>query len=307
MYVFWTKINLSDKKWILNIRSFTYYLYFKLLIILLSFGNPVFAADVTDPKEKLDIRVAYTEVIDPNDPAFYYQQVLKLALDKTRDQFGNYELSFFDEIYTADRRRQMVASGQHADVIWASVTPQRKRNMQVIPVNLLRNFNNYRLLLVRSQQKNIFKKVKTIAQLKKYSAGNGLNWTDTRILESIDIPVVTSVQYGYLINMLQSDRFDYISRGLHEIDADLKMFPHADLAIAQGIVLKYKYPVFYSYFVTHSNTSLAKRLQAGLLIAEQDGSFKQAYESIPSYKAGIEQLKEARHVIELDNRIILKQ
>ena len=253
----------------------------------------------------LQVRVAYPKVEYPHNPVFYYQNVLKLALEKTRSTHGAYEISYIDEVVTADRMRHLVSTGEFANLIWASVTPQRKSTMRVIPVNLLRDFNNYRLLLVLRANKDKFKDVKTLADLKQFNAGNGLNWTDTKILNANGIRVTTSVQYDYLLKMLEANRFDYISRGVHEIDGDLKMFNEIDLAVAEGIVLKYKYPVMYSFFVTKTATLLAERLAAGLLLAEQDGSFQHAYESIPTYKAGIAELNKNRRIIELDDSLIV--
>lgn len=200
--------------------------------------------------------------------------------------------------------RQMVTAGVHANLIWASVTPQRKKNMHVVPINLLRDFNNYRLLLVLGSNKNKLKDVTTLEHLQSFTAGNGYNWTDTKILRANGIPVTTSVRTEYLVNMLQANRYDFISRGVHEIDNDLNLFHYANLAIAEGLVLKYKYPIMYSYFVNKSDILLAQRLETGLQKAEEDRSFKKAYESIASYKAGIDTLNENRHVIELDNSLI---
>ncbi|KXI31000.1 type 2 periplasmic-binding domain-containing protein [Paraglaciecola hydrolytica] len=251
-------------------------------------------------------RIAYVATDDPRDPAFYYQSVLKLALEKTKSTYGDYQISFIDKIVTADRTRQMVSSGQFANLIWASVTPERKKTMRVIPVNLLRDFNNHRLLLVLNHNKDKFKDITSLDGLKQFKAGNGLNWTDTKIFQANGIMVTTSVQYDYLIEMLRAERFDYISRGVHEIDIDIKMFDRGDLAIAEGIVLQYQQPVMYSFFVTPTETLLAERLESGLKMIEEDGSFQKAYESIASYKAGIDELNKVRHIIELDNSFVLQ-
>lgn len=252
----------------------------------------------------MPVRVAYVETSTPQNPAFYYQSVLKLALDKTKASYGDYQLSFVNEIYTVDRILHIVAAGNQADIIWASVTPEREKKLRVIPTNLLRDFNNYRLLLVKRNKAAAFRDIKNITELTQFRAGNGAHWTDSRIFEANNIPVITAVQFGNLIKMLAANRFDYISRGVHEIDNDIKMFYAFDLAIAEGIVLKYKTPVSYSFFVTKSNTALAERIEAGLLLAEEDGSFREAYENIASYKAGIDELNKIRHVIELDNTSI---
>lgn len=273
---------------------------FSFLLVNLSLWGNVFAAE-----NNMHVHVAYRQTTQPQDPAYYYQSVLKLALEKTKSTYGDYQLTFMDEILTADRMRRTVTKGEFANLVWASVTPKRKESMRLIPVNLLRGFNNYRLLLVLDSNKNKFRKINSLDDLKRFKAGNGLNWTDTKILTANGIEVTTSTQYGLLIKMLEANRFDYISRGLHEIDNDVRMFNGFDLAIAEGVVIQYKYPVSYSFFVTKTKTKLAERLEAGLHLIEQDGSFQKAYESIASYKVGMDELNKVRQVIELDNSRVL--
>lgn len=251
----------------------------------------------------MQVRIAYIEKTAPLDPAFYYQNILKLALEKTRQTYGDYQISFIDKIVTADRMRHMVTNGKYANIIWASVTPERKKAMRVIPVNLLRDFNNQRLLLVLDSNKYKFKNIKNLEDLKAFKTGNGLHWTDTKIFKANGIKVSTSVHFDLLIKMLEAGRFDYISRGVHEISNDMRLYYGSDLAIAEGIVLKYKRPILYSYFVNNSEELLAQRIEAGLKLMEEDGSFKQAFDNIASYKAGSKELEKVRHVIELDNSL----
>jgi len=78
-------------------------------------------------------------------------------------------------------------------------------------------------------------------------AGNGANWTDTKILKSNGLTVLTSVHFDLLIRVLRADRFAYISRGWHDIHNDIHndihLYSQYDLAINSQILLRYKYPV----------------------------------------------------------------
>lgn len=286
----------------LFLRSSIYTLFLSLALI----PSEVLAIDI-NPKA-FNVRVAHIEDEDKTAPAYYYQQLLKLALDKSKEKYGDYTLTYFKEAPTFSRLKHMVMKGKDADIIWASVTPEREKQMRLIPIDILKGYNNYRLLLISKHNQDAFKDIKNLTDLKKLTAGNGNNWTDTRILKGNGINVVTGVHFHYLIEMLLAKRFDYISRGLHEIHTDMKMFnKKIDLAIDQNIVLKYKYPITYSFFVTNTNQILAERVQFGLELAIADGSFSQLIESRPAIKLGIEEMGKNRIEIELDNSLAVKK
>ena len=286
-------------------KIFIKILPFTLMLSLALMSNQALAIDIS--AATYNIRVAHIEVKNKAAPAYYYQQALILALDKTKEKYGDYALTFFKKAPTFTRLKKMVEVGKSADIIWASVTPEREKRMQVIPVDLLRGFNNYRLLLIAKHNQDAFKDIKSLTDFKKLSAGNGHNWTDSRILKGNGIEVTTNVRFHLLIKMLLADRFDYISRGLHEIDTDMDMFSHTDLTVEQHLVLKYKYPITYSFFVTRTNKALAERVKLGLDLAIADGSFSQLFESIPSFKIGIQEMEKHRIEIELDNSLAVNK
>ena len=278
------------------------------MLLLLPFLSITTVADESSSPVN-PIRVADIEVKDITVPAYYYQQVLKLALDKTIKEYGSYTLDYFNEHHTFSRLKRMVEAGD-ADIIWASLTPERKQKMKYIPVDLLKGYNNYRLLLISKKNQQAFKNIKNFADFKQLLAGNGHNWTDSKILRANGIEVATSVHYNYLVDMLLIGRFDYISRGLHEIHNDIDMFDqtyHTDLMIEQHLVLRYKHPIKYCFFVTRNNKILAERVERGLEIAEKDGSLLKLFKSIPSFKIGIEEMKKKRIEIFLDNSLVTKK
>lgn len=290
------------------IRTIHNWLCLGLISCLIS-GVATATADPTPSaalSDKSLIRIAYPEATSPFDPTYYYQSVLRLALDKTIDSHGDYELQFNEQVHSVDRMRYMIQNGKSAEVLWGSVTPERKKKLRFIPINLLRDLNNYRLLLVTENNQNAFKSVNSLESLKTLNAGNGSNWTDSRILEANGVKVITAVNYDSLIKMLVVGRFDYISRGLHEIHNDLRTYDSEPLAVNQSILLRYKHPVSYSFFVNKNNKSLADRIEHGLQVAEADGSFVALFESIPSFKIGSEELLKNREIIHLDNSVIFK-
>jgi hypothetical protein len=90
--------------------------------------------------------------------------------------------------------------------------------------DILRGYNNFRLLLISSKNRGAFVNVKTRDDFHVFKAGNGANWTDTRILRVDGIKVITAVNFDSLLKMLVAGRFDYISRGSHEIHYDVQTY-----------------------------------------------------------------------------------
>ncbi len=282
--------------------------YFVVFFITFNTCFSLFAQQYKSTKTPEIIRVAYAEITNPKEAQYYYIQVLKLALDKTQHEYGDYLLNFTDEIYSDDRKLYMVMNNAGADILWASVTPERQKKMQVIPVNLLRDYNNYRLLLISAKNKDKFKNIENLQGLQQLTSGSGKNWTSSKVLKANGIKVATTVKFNYLINMLLAGRIDFIDRGLHEIHNDIEVFSYLskDLIIEQNIALRYQFPIMYSYFVHKNNNKLATRINKGLALAEADGSFLQLFKSIPAFQVGLDSLTDERVHIELDNSLIVR-
>jgi hypothetical protein len=271
-----------------------------LMGLMMGFGAlAVEPANPSAPK----IYVAYPEVSDVNDPVYYYQQVLRLVLEKTRTTDGDFELHYSRDYYSLDRATHMLMKGDRADVMWASVTPEREVLMQLIPYDLLRSLNNYRVLVIRPGDQQKFSRVASFEEFKQLTSGGGDSWTSTKVLQMNGIKVSTTPYYGSIIKMLVAGRFDYISRGLHEAPGDLILGQHlaSQVSIESGLLLQYETPISYSFFVNKANSKLADRLNRGLALAEQDGSLLEVFDSMKIFREASEFMKQNRRVFILKN------
>jgi hypothetical protein len=158
------------------------------------------------------------------------------------------------------------------------------------------------VLLIHKDSKSAFAQVKTVDDLKKFSVGSGEHWTDGTILKDNGFNVSFTSSYWGLYKMLAAHRFQFISRGLHEIGFDVSTFADLGLMQEETLLLKYDPPVHYSFFVNKNNTALADRLERGLKIAQADGTFDKMFYEVPSFKEGDELLKNNRRtLIEIKN------
>jgi ABC-type amino acid transport substrate-binding protein len=184
------------------------------------------------------------------------------------------------------------------DVLWSPTSVEFEQQMLPVRVSLLKELNNYRLLLIRKNDQPRFSAVHSLDDLRKLRGGMGSHWTDTSIMEYNKLAVVHATGYGKLFKMLAAKRFDYFSRGLYQIQAEVNFYPELELQIEQELMLRYSNEVF--FFVNKKDKALAERLERGLKIAQEDGSFDELFNSIPRYRWGMELLKNhQRRVIEL--------
>lgn len=267
-------------------------------------GYWLLTAAVCISAQPLNVGVIGRSGSDSTDITSYYEDVIRLALEKTRASHGDFIIQRRPFEASIDRVKAMLQSAAGIDVIWASVTSERMDNMRYVQVDLLHELNNYRALLIRKDDLDKFKNINTLDNLRLLKTGNGSNWTDTRVMQENGFMVVTAVDFSLLIKMLSAKRFDYITRGLHEVGMDLNMFPDANLVIVPDLVLKYSVPVSYGLFVRKTDEDFAKRLEQGIALAKADGSLQKLFEKMSMFYLGRKILENNPRVLELNNSTI---
>ena len=228
----------------------------------------------------------------------YFFEVLDLALKKTQARYGPYEVRVLNETISLERAISELRKGQLIDLVFTPPNPGLTDGLRPIPVSLLKELNNYRVLLIRRGEQARFDKINTLEDLKAMTAGLGLQWVDTKILRHNGFRVEGSVLHEKLFGMLAAKRFDFFPRGIYEVRSDFERYQELGLAIEQGLFLYYEAPFY--FFVHPDNTSLATRLEAGLRMAIADGSFDRLLMSYPEFKAASElQRMAARRLLRL--------
>ncbi len=229
---------------------------------------------------------------------YYFPELLKLALSKTAETDGPFEIEEYPRVLTGARFLAELANGESIDVIWTMTNPELERTLLRVPVSLLRGLNSHRVFLIRQEDQAKFAKVNSLADLKEFRAGMVSHWPDTDILRASGLPVVTSAHYELLFDMLKAGRVDYFPRGLYEVWQEQELHEKQGLAVEQSLMLYYYGPMY--FFVNRENQALADRIERGLRIAIQDGSFDELFFSIPGFERGFEEMAEQpRRLFEL--------
>ncbi|KKA43896.1 diguanylate cyclase [Salinivibrio sp. KP-1] len=256
----------------------TFFLVFFIALSLPAYSQDIKIRNIDGSKEKL---------------AF---DILSLALKKTRPDVT---FSPSNESFNEARLIEEVIS-RNIDIIWAGASPEKEMKMLPIRIPILKGLLGHRIFIIRNEDKERFSSIKTMNELKSFTAGQGRFWGDTKVLKSAGIPVISTIKYENLFYMLEGGRFDYFPRAIHEPWVEVDSRPELDLAIDNNVLIIYPFPLY--FFVNKSNQDLHDDIYSGLEIAIKDGSFDKLFFNHPMIKDALEKSRlKDRVIFRLDN------
>lgn len=170
-----------------------------------------------------------------------------------------------------DRAVRELARGRSIDLVWMGMNNMRNKALRAIPIPLDRGLMGYRQFIIHRSRLAEFEQVKTLEDLRKFTACQGAQWLDTDILRDANLSVVTSTGYENLFKQVAAGRCDYFPRGYHEIHIELAQrgakFP--ELMAYESLVLHYPFSVY--FFVQRDNETLAAWIEEGIQKMIDDG------------------------------------
>ena len=273
--------------------------YLQLVSTIIFFNILIYASVPAAAQDSSSITIPYSAHHTPESPNFYYEEALKLALAKTEPAYGKINLKFYPFATGRDRQSAILKTNGGLDLIWDSSSQLREVNMLAIKFNLLRELSDYKILVIRKEDKEKFATVRRLSDLRKFKAGTVSEWQDTKILQLNSMPYIAYAEPEQLFKMLTSKRVNYTMRGPQEIWPELEQHQDLLLIAEEKLLIRYKRPVY--FFVHPKNAKLAERIKKGLALAEKDGSLKKLFMSLPAFKKGLEEItKKQKTVINLD-------
>ncbi|MCG9713699.1 transporter substrate-binding domain-containing protein [Shewanella insulae] len=255
---------------------------------------------MTAPAEAADIRYNLsTHFVDPKQS--YYIDLLRLAMEKSRDQYGDYRLLPVEMDMPQGRTIKLVEQGK-LDVVWTMTSISREQQLRAVYFPLLKGLMGHRIAIIRKEDELRFANITTIEQLQAIPVGQGSDWPDSDILQHQGFTLVRGAARN-LLNMLEKRRFDYFLRALHEPWDEIA--DKASLVVDNHFVIVYPAPLY--FFVAPDNLALAQRIEYGLRAALNDGSFDELFyhHAITEGMLGRAKLTD-RRVFHLDNPFMSK-
>ncbi|MEN9868865.1 MAG: hypothetical protein RL748_4455 [Pseudomonadota bacterium] len=252
------------------------------------------------------VKVIYPAGDIPNDPRFHdVIEMLRTALEKTKPQYGPYELMPNPTIMPKARYiLELEQAHNNINVIWNSTSEELETRFLPIRIPLRKGLLGYRIALIARENQSKIDQVKTLDDLKKLTIGQGIGWNDNLLYEAAGIEVVKS-KYGQLFKMAGANRFDLFPRGVGEIfpEYEQNLTEVPNLAVEKNLLIIYPFP--YYFFFNPKDRALKERVETGLRMMQRDGSFDTIFRK--HHQAAIEKANlKGRRIIRLPNPLLPK-
>lgn len=239
---------------IINVINLSRLLLVSALVMAL--GIPAVAAEpplLRIPKPRSELDTSYS----------YYTQLLQKVLAKAANGRALPQL-VPTLAMEQERAVHELARGNTIDIFWMGANNMRTKALRAIPIPLERGLMGYRQFIIHRSRLADFEQVKTLADLRRFTACQGAQWPDTDILRDANLKVITSTGYENLFRQVAAGRCDYFPRGYHEIKIEMAKrgaeFP--ELMAYNALILHYPFGIY--FFVRRDNEALAQWLEAGL-------------------------------------------
>lgn len=270
---------------------------------------PLFVMLLTTMASADELVVKYANSLGREDPRQdYFLKLLKLALNNTRSEGGDFRLELHPTKMLQSRAMKLLSQSGQLTVTWSMTSKQREVQALPVRIPILKGLLGFRVLMIHEQNKARFSQIKTREQLAVLSAGQGRDWPDTAILRSNQFKVQTAPTHSELFNMLHAKRFDYFPRGVFEAFGELtqQRALNKPFLIDTSMIIYYRSPVY--YFVSMDNQPLADRIEKGLRLAIEQGTRDQLLDTFIQGPAKqlLDNIKNST-VIELHNPLLPRQ
>lgn len=107
----------------------------------------------------------------PDPKADYFIGLLKLAMEKTKADYGDYQLVEVNNNMVQERLTQALAANQSVDVYWQMTSKNMEHSLGTVYVPLLKGMMSYSIFLIRKGEQLLFPKSQSLAGLKAIPVG----------------------------------------------------------------------------------------------------------------------------------------
>jgi ABC-type amino acid transport substrate-binding protein len=216
------------------------------------------------------------------DTRYQYQwAILRTALERTRPGWGPFVLADGPPMPEKRQVVELINPSGNLSVIYLDTTPELEQTLRPVRIPVDKNLGGYRVFLIRKADRARFDpaRIRTLADLRRFSVGLGLGWIDVEILRHNGFQVVTGSDYEGLFSMLANHRFDLFLRGAVEVteEFDQRRATLTNLEIEPNFAIYYPLPMYFWFSRTPEGERLAARAREGMLAMIRDGSYDRIF------------------------------
>ncbi|WP_412972847.1 amino acid ABC transporter substrate-binding protein [Glaciecola sp. MF2-115] len=218
--------------------------------------------------------VTYPGPLYEGDQSHAYQEaLLKLALEKTGVR---YKMVASTRLKYQSKALRQLKENIEVNVVWSMTDRQREDDLLPIRIPLAKGLIGWRVFLSHKNKPFFSKTMSDLSDLLVYSAVQGIDWPDTKILQANGFNVLGAQNHSEALKLLSRQQADFYPRSVIEVLHELAQEgADPDIKLKQGIALQYKAAMY--FFVNKSNITLSRLIEVGLERAIEDGSFDELF------------------------------
>ncbi|MBN3004764.1 hypothetical protein JW897_13545 [Chromobacterium alkanivorans] len=232
----------------------------------------------------------------------YHWAILRAALDATRASWGDYSLRFAPRMNEARQLQELGHPRGRLNVVIRETNRDYERRYLPVRIPIDRGLLGYRVLLIRDARQADFDAVTSLADLRRFSVIQGEGWGDNAILKQAGLTVVTDPNYDGLFRMLERGLGDSFSRGVAEVEEEMRVYQpqYRHIALERSLLLYYPLPTYFWFGRDAEGQRLAQRVEQGMRQMLRNGEYQRLFQK---YHAGLIQRLDLKHrrLIRIDN------
>ncbi|PCK08073.1 MAG: hypothetical protein COA42_11085 [Alteromonadaceae bacterium] len=208
----------------------------------------------------------------------YEIELLKLALDKTQDDYGTFTMKVAPDANSV-RGLRLISQNKIPDYVRSygyksSINKTQTLDYVRFPISL--GILSYRVCFVSEAMKSKVAQAESLEALKVFTHGQGLGWSDVLVMRNNGFKVFSVSYFKGLYKMTALNRVNLFCRGANEIYSEYQQYQSMQgLALEETFALYYPHPRF--FFTHKSNIHIIARLTTGLHRAFNDGSLEELW------------------------------
>jgi hypothetical protein len=227
-------------------------------------------------------------------------EVIRRALEITEPEYSSFKLEIVKITMSSTRMLKLSVEGKLFNTVIVPAKNQWDKQLIAIQIPVRLGLLNYRLLLVNKADLPKFKKVSSLQELKKLTAGLTDCWETTKILKTQGFNMVETGHFDGIFLMLKKQRFDYLPRGIYEIYDELESRQPLLENVVVEPTLALNIPMLSYVYVSPKEPRIAKRIESGLHKLLVSGELKELLYKHFSNDINRANLKE-RNIINIEN------